>query len=61
MVKITEEKLLAFEAFSQNLNASKAITFASFLKPQEDFAAKCVCDLLEEQDGAEKILLHFLN
>ncbi|WP_334064318.1 hypothetical protein [Alteromonas genovensis] len=61
MVKITEEKLLAFEAFSQNLNASKAITFAAFLKPQENFAAKSVCDLLEEKGGAEKLLLHFLN
>ena len=61
MVQITEEKLLAFEKFLSREKCGKQKAFRAFCDLQDIFAEKSICELLEEQDGAEKILLHFLS
>ncbi|PYE30004.1 hypothetical protein DFP83_1332 [Idiomarina fontislapidosi] len=50
MIKVTEEKLLAFELFLHHQKFGKKRAFEVFTAPQERFEQKAVFDLLEVAD-----------
>ena len=54
MIKITEEKLLAFEAFLNQQKNDYVSAFDAFMKPNKHLQGKSVCDSLEEgKSGAD--------
>ena len=55
MIKVTEEKLLAFELFLNHQKLGSERAFKEFTIPQEYFAKKAVFDVLEEDNCVDAI------
>lgn len=55
MIKVTEEKLLAFELFLSHQKCGKKRAFEAFTAPQEYIADKAVFDVLEENNCVDAI------
>lgn len=56
MIKITEDKLLAFEAFLTQQNNQGKQAFDAFNSVNRDIADKAVIDILEENDGTMRVI-----
>jgi hypothetical protein len=55
MIKVTEEKLLAFELFLNHQKLGSERAFGAFTIPQECLDDKAVFDVLEEDNCADAI------
>ena len=56
MIKITEEKLLAFEAFLNHQKNDYESAFDAFMKPNKHLLGKSVCDSIEEGKSVVDLL-----
>lgn len=56
MIKITEEKLLAFEAFLNQQKNDYESAFDAFMKPNKHLQGKSVCDSIEEGKSVVDLL-----
>lgn len=59
MVKVTEEKLLAFEAFLSSQKCDKQKAFKAFNEKFDGSSKMTICELLEEKGGTAKLLMFF--
>lgn len=50
MIKLTEEKLQAFEVFLNQQSSQGKVAFESFTICQREFAGKAIVDILEEEN-----------
>ena len=50
MIKVTEKKLLAFEAFLDQQHSGDIQAFETFSMSQPKFAGKAIIDILEEEN-----------
>ncbi len=55
MIKVTEDKLIAFELFLSHQKCGKNSAFEAFTSPQTCFEDKAVFELLESDNCADAI------
>ncbi|MDP5031657.1 MAG: hypothetical protein NWQ54_24680 [Paraglaciecola sp.] len=58
MIKITEKKLLAFEAFLNQQSNKEKSAFEAFTLPKSETSGKSVIELLEEEDKPTNLSSH---
>jgi len=61
VIKLTEEKLLAFEVFLNQQRSRDIQVFETFSMPQPKFTGKAIIDILEEENCLKVMKASFFD